>query len=191
MNNRIGLQTLILNNLSLINRLVAESVAEYKNTQNDTKVNHFTYVPPPIYSFNGKAIDLPANSKSLYTQKYNDREAKKSGLENRFENNMSFHQKVELIGRNYDRHEDSYCVVYFGKDGKQHNFYPDFIIKLYDGRWLIIDTKDFDPEESAKKDALIKALDGTGVISGIVKERSGYFYIDRGNGEESFDDLIA
>lgn len=184
-------QTFILNNLPIINRLIDESVRVCQTNQNDSKVVEFIFTPCKKYSFNGVVTNLTPNSKFLYDKMYVDRVAKKSRIESSFEEYIDAHSKVEFISRNFDRHDGSFSVVYIGKDDKQHNFFPDFVIKLVDGRWLIVDTKGHDPEEEVKKLALIASLTGTNIIGGIIKVRGTNFYIDYGHGEESFDDFIA
>ena len=48
-----------------------------------------------------------------------------------------------------------------------------------------------DGDEESKKLALIIFLKGTGIIGGIIQDRKGNFYLDRGNGEEPLDDIIG
>ncbi len=185
----------VLNNLILMERLINESVTECQNALPTPDIKKFEFSIPDKYQFTGTENVKHAHKSFLYGQYYTDRAAKKSDLEKNFEEYLigKSDKFVEWWYRNYDKKDGSFRVAYVGLDDKQHNFYPDNIIKLYDGRVLIVDTKgDTDQNEKIKKSALIKALTGVAnVYGGIIKDRKGNFYIDYGNGEESFDDFLA
>jgi type III restriction enzyme len=185
-------QLLVLNNFELIDRLINEAIRECEEAREDVKTEESPFkAPPASYRFNGEATNMYFGCNFLYDKYRLDRAGNKSALETSFEEYLVGHHNVLWWCRNYERVEGSFCVVYVGLDGKKHNFYPDNIVALKDGRYLIVDTKDNDPNMESKMEALVKRLRGTEIIGGIVRSRDGYFYLNRGNGEVSLDDIIA
>jgi len=192
-NKRKDWQTIILNNLVLILRLKNEAIKSCQDKQPPAVEGSFEYKVPFCYYFNEMADDTHKDGKFLREQYLTDHKERQSDLERNFEKHINSHPKIEHWDRNYDRRpKESYSVVYTGDDGKRHNFYPDNVIKLIDGRILIVDSKGGDQNKNAKRDALVLALKGTDIVGGIVSARpDGHFYIDRGDGIEiSFDDLL-
>jgi type III restriction enzyme len=190
------IKVFVLNNILLIIRLIGESITECQSLYEEVEVVKEEYCSPPeVCRFVSPTVasPLPNGSRSLYDMVYVDRKRTKSGIEKVFENMIHKNENVEFIARNYDRHKGSYSVVYIDSKGHKRSFFPDFLIHLFDGRWIMCDTKGgtIDAEKENKKDALVAALKGTDIIGGIVKEVKGNFYIDFGEGQISFDDLIA
>jgi type III restriction enzyme len=186
------MQTFLIINLPIVIRLVDQAIAECQSKIKDTKEIPFDYVPPLMYSFNGEVFNLSEeNEKFLYDRMHIDRAAKKSDVESEFEKMIHSHENVSFIGRNYDRASGSFSVVYTDRTGKRANFYPDFIIRLNDGRWLIVDPKGNDTEEEAKRLALISALKETNIIGGIVKKEGDYFYLYSDGEKVSVNDLLV
>jgi type III restriction enzyme len=187
-------QTLILHNREMVCRLINATIRECELSRGEKKTVEFLFDSPPnTYCFNGVVDDPYAGKNFLYDKYYSDRAAKKSDLEKNFEEYLVNHPRVLWWNRNYDRAEGSFSVIYTKiEDGTLGNFYPDNIIELTDGRIFIVDSKGdkSDPNETTKREALIKSLKGTGISGGIVKQRDGNFYIDSGNGEQSLDDIF-
>ena len=71
-------------------------------------------------------------------------------------------------------------MCYSSSDNEDRVFFPDYIVKLTSGKFLIVDTKmgNIDINESKKREALLAALVGHHrVIGGIVKQEREHFYI--------------
>jgi type III restriction enzyme len=186
-------QVLILNNYKLTCRLITETIRECEQARSEKKVEEMLFhAPPNSYYFNGVPTDVYTNKNFLYNKYHADRANNKSSLEKDYQEWLDNHSNVFWWSHNYDKGEGSFSVVYTRiEDGTLGNFYPDFIIKLKDERIFIVDTKgDNDVNETAKKEALIKALKDTNVTGGIVKQRDGNYYLDAGNGEQSLDDVF-
>lgn len=83
--------------------------------------------------------------------------------------------------KNGDSGKENFSVIYTNRDGKQANFYVDFIIMLRNGRLCLFDTKSFagDSESVNKHNALVDYIDklnaanGTNIIGGIIIEDNG------------------
>lgn len=83
--------------------------------------------------------------------------------------------------KNGDSGKENFSVIYQNNQGKQANFYVDFIIMLRNGRICLFDTKSStgDPESVNKHNALIDYINnlndnnGTNMVGGIIIEDGG------------------
>jgi type III restriction enzyme len=65
----------------------------------------------------------------------------RSRSERLFENYCDGNEKVDWVYKNGDKGQQYLSILYVDSLAKQHLFYPDYIIKLKDGRVFIIETK--------------------------------------------------
>lgn len=168
----ICVMTFILNNKIVISSIIDECLHQLE----DDNISHeaptkYDYNIPSLQSLKGKNCKEETPNKYLYDVYYSEKE--KSKPEILFEEYIDNHQKVEWWYRNPQRqHDDSYGVIYNSVTGKQATFYPDYIVKVHNDHYLIVDTKSgtSDQNETSKKEALVNAVkNNSKIVAGIVK----------------------
>ena len=187
----VKLRTFILNRLSDIEAIVFDSVKKSEEKLKIERIKkNYIYTIPNKYEFIGEKEERHFNN-FAYDKYLLDSEGKRSEVEERFEKYLD--TKGVWI-KNYDRkYGKSFSVPYRGVDGRDKNFFPDYILILANGTTLILETKagNLDAETNTKRDALITFLDKyKNIIGGIVRMDHDHFYIDRGVGREPLDDII-
>ena len=101
----------------------------------------------------------------------------RSKIESSFEEYIDNSPSVLWWMKNYDcQYAQSFSVCY----GDEKVFFPDFIIALNDGTFLIVDTKsgNIDIAEKDKRESLVAVCAAiTNIKAGIIKQERDYFYL--------------
>jgi type III restriction enzyme len=189
----VRIKTFILNNLDKIKAFVYESVKKAEDVL-DLKREEvlFTYTIPPKYEFVGEKEEKTTFKNVLYTRYFLDSEKQRSSMEGKFEPYID--GRAGGWWKNYaSKNGKSLSIPYCRADGKQANFYPDWMGWTRSGKWFILETKpESDREYTAKRDALVKFFAKyPNVIAGIVVLDHDTFYLDRGEvNKPQLNDLL-
>jgi type III restriction enzyme len=189
----VRIKTFILNNLDKIKAFVYESVKKAEESL-DLKREEvpFTYTIPPKYEFVGEKEERTTFKNVLYNRYFLDSEKQRSGIESKFEPYVD--GKVGGWWKNYaSKHGKSLSIPYTRADGKQANFYPDWMGWTKSGKWFVLETKpESDREYTAKRDALVNFFAKyPDIIAGIVVLDHDTFYLDRGDTKTQLNDLLG
>ncbi len=154
--------------------------------------NTFTFKIPQscLFTYDARAMFQDVYSKNVY-DKYLASAEIRSGPEKAFENFCQDNDSVIWFYKNGDKGTDYYSIVYEDNNGKQRNFFPDYVVGTKNGLW-IIETKggqtnagqsqDRDPFSAKKFEALkayIKMMqnDGRKIFGGFVRQNGIYLCI--------------
>ena len=125
----------------------------------------------------------------------------RSAPEQAFENFCQSSDAVIWFYKNGDKGSDYYSIVYEDNNGKQRNFFPDYVVKTKEGLW-IIETKggqtkagqsqDIDPFSPKKFEALkayiqVMQKDGRAIFGGFVRQNGIHLCICT----DTYSDKIA
>lgn len=168
-------QTFTLNNFSELDRLIFESVNKGEAELDLAKIKR-------EFDFHFQQecfIDSEADThyQKFLHDKYFVARGGRSAIETAFEQYVDTSKNVLWWMKNYDRqYAQSFSVCY----GDEKVFFPDYIIALNDGTYLIVDTKsgNMDIAEKAKREALVAACAGViSIRAGIIKQERDHFYL--------------
>ena len=145
----------------------------------------FTFKIPQtcLFTYDGKAMSQKVYSKNVY-DKYLDSAEIRSVSEQAFEKFCQDCDSVEWFYKNGDKGSDYYSIVYEDNNGKQRNFFPDYVVKTRKGLWIIetkggqrkagqsLDRDPFSPKKFEALKAYIKMQysDGRAVSGGFVRQ---------------------
>jgi type III restriction enzyme len=164
--------------------------------------NTFTFKIPQscLFTYDTRAMFQDVYSKNVY-DKYLASAEIRSSSEKTFENFCQGNDSVIWFYKNGDKGSDYYSIVYEDNNGKQRNFFPDYVVGTKNGLW-IIETKggqtnagqnqNIDPFSAKKFEALkayIKMMqnDGRKIFGGFVRQNGIYLCICTDN----YSDTIA
>ena len=130
-----------------------------------------------------------------YTGQMVNSESGKSMPEILFEKYCEKSNNVKYVYKNGDKGDDYFCVVYYDGIENQKLFYPDYIIMLQDGSYMIIETKggefkgqskNIDRQVENKFNAFKNYASENNIKWGFVRDKDGDLYI---NNTEYTDDM--
>jgi len=191
-----SLYSFVINNIALLRTDFKEAMTEQADDRslgisNQYKVKTKFKIPQTcLFTFDAKAMFQDVYSKNVY-DKYLASAEFRSGPEKAFENFCQDNDSVVWFYKNGDKGSDYYSIVYEDNNGKQRNFFPDYVVGTKNGLW-IIETKggqtnagqsqDRD-QFSAKKFEALKAYikmqqsDGRNIHGGFVRQNGIYLCI--------------
>jgi len=153
-----------------------------------------------LFTYNASAMFQDVYSKNVY-EKYLASAEIRSAPEQAFENFCQSSDAVIWFYKNGDKGSDYYSIVYEDNNGKQRNFFPDYVVKTKEGLW-IIETKggqtkagqsqDIDPFSPKKFEALkayiqVMQKDGRAIFGGFVRQNGIHLCICT----DTYSDKIA
>jgi type III restriction enzyme len=174
-----ALRTFILKNQSDIDRLIFEAIADGEAELEITKAKvKYQYHLPTDYCIDGEA---DVQYKKFLHDRYFLTRKGRSTIEIDFEQVLEKSSRVVWWMKNYDRQlAKSLSVPYTNGKGEEQNFFPDYIIALTDGSYIIGDTKsgNMDVNEKAKREALVATMMPHSTIkAGMIRQERDHFYL--------------
>jgi len=138
------------------------------------EVNTFDWSLPVCRWYNGethKAIKAPMHALQPFYELNNASSPEKAFREILERHNDS----IEWWYKNGDSGREHFSIVYKASDGRDANFYPDFIIRLRNGKICIFDTKspNGDTESVGKHNALQAYVTENNMVGGIIVKEGG------------------
>lgn len=163
---------------TFFNKLIDDVINTYKKLNEEDLYEEFIYKKnftiPNVININTDTHELVDIDKyyynECYLQKY--RSKPERDFEEYIVNNLD---KIEYWLKNGDKGTEYFSIVY-ELDNEKHEFYPDYIIKFYNGKIGLFeakDNKDDSDETKAKAERLYKYIEeenqkGKNLIGGIV-----------------------
>ena len=171
----------VINNADRLRHLVREAMA-YELAQLQSEIQQKSYyefrIPQScMFTYNGEAKTQLVMKKNVY-QNYLSSAAPRSTPEIKFEKFCERSDSVEWWYKNGDKGNEYFSIVYADNSNRQKLFYPDYIISVNGGLWIIETKGGFDRSGNSqdidiytpKKFVVLKAyLDEHGLKGGIVR----------------------
>lgn len=171
----------VLNNAERLKHLVREAMAyEMSQLQLDMKMvseKEFRIPQSCLFTYNGDLKTQIEYKKNVY-QGYISSAAPRSMPEMKFEKFCERTESVEWWYKNGDKGNEYLSIVYTDNSGKQKLFYPDYLLSVKGGLWIIETKGGFDrsgnsqdiDKFTAKKFGVLKEyLEKYGLKGGIVR----------------------
>jgi len=155
--------------------ILNEILKERKNKEEEKQTPIFTFID--YYSYGEEFVEV-AQNKCLYEHCYIRNELGKDN-EEKFIKYIDNNSSIEWWFKNGDQGKDYYAIKYFNKrEQTDRLFYPDWIIKLNNGKVGIFDTKSgFTENTEGRAAALAKKISelGNKYVGGIIRFANGIY----------------
>jgi len=184
-----ALYSFVINNIGKLREDFKESMTEQMKggslgISTHNKVESLFKIPQTcLFTYNASAMSQKVYSKNVY-DKYLASAEIRSSAEREFEKFCQGCDSVVWFYKNGDKGSDYYSIVYEDNNGKQRNFFPDYVVGTTNGIW-IIETKggqnkagqsmNIDPFSAKKFEALkayikMQQSDGRDIFCGFVRQ---------------------
>ena len=184
-----SLYSFVINNIALLREDFKEAMTEQAEegslgiSTNYKVKNKFKIPQTCLFTYNAKSMSQKVYSKNVY-EKYLASAEIRSSSEREFEKFCQGCDDVAWFYKNGDKGSDYYSIVYEDNNGKQRNFFPDYVVGTRNGIW-IIETKGGENKQgqsqnidqfSAKKFEALKGYiktqqsDGRNIFGGFVRQ---------------------
>lgn len=177
--NFIYQQVFTLNNFSELDRLIFESIEKGEFDLDHSKIKRELDFHLQQECYVEGEVNI--HYKKFLHDKYFITRGGRSKIESSFEEFIDNSANVLWWMKNYDRqYTQSFSVCY----GDDKVFFPDYIIGMNDGSFLIVDTKcgNIDIAEKDKREALVAVCASiTNIKAGIIKQERDHFYLHINN----------